>query len=385
MEIYIRGSCDTMCPKSEVEMRTREKLLHFYERKLGSKTEPDLARVIKEFARSAAGVRQPKHWEIRTVRTLKRTVQYLLSDVFQDTRRPYAYKYEFIFDRLRAVRQEVVMQDLNAVETLDILEPIVRFLAYSAYELCEHHISEYDPKICSTHLQECLKKVLRCYDDLDDQLVSYDAHRRINMESIYLTFNLGSPEALTRGIGLRKDLKEKLKTELLMNVEYLRCNFHKVLAQMRILPPLAAAVASLKLPEMRRQLLFRFSHAFHSKALTVPLEWIAHVLHYQDRECEELIEDCKHYNLELGEQKALETHSSDERVISKQREPKDNWWDDSFEQRPATERNELIGRSVKFEKTRFDCNKLTRQPRRVEFVDRKLNELKSISGMLLDK
>lgn len=104
MESFIRGSCESMCPKPEIELlvsnlniklnkinskiifsRTREKLVHFYELKpntasSGSRSSPDPERMVKEFARSAAGMRQPRHFELRTVRTLKRTVRFLLTE-----------------------------------------------------------------------------------------------------------------------------------------------------------------------------------------------------------------------------------------------------------------------------------------------------------------
>ncbi|XP_065089186.1 SAC3 domain-containing protein 1 [Ochlerotatus camptorhynchus] len=373
MESFIRGSCETMCPKSEIEMRTRERMLHFYELKPGSRTEPIERLVVKEFARSAAGVKRPKHWEIRTVKALIRTVEYLLTEILKDDRRPYAFRYEFIFDRLRAVRQEVVMQNLAAEETLDIVEPIVCFLAYSAYHLCESHISEFDPKICTSHLQECLKKVLRCYDDLDEETKSYDLNRRIRMEALYLSFNLGSSEALSRGINLPKEVRKNLNPHITLNIEYLRHNFHRVLQTLQQLSPLEAALAALRLPEIRRQLLLRFSSAFQSKVLTVPLEWIGHVLLYQRPEQPALIEDCQHYNLQV--------ESDDKSTEAPSPKTKDAWWDD--DEGDSTASSELSGWSVKFEKVRFDSSKPTVQPRRVEFVDRKLSAVPSISDMLL--
>lgn len=285
------------------------------------------------------------------------------------------------------------MQNLAATDTLDILEPIVCFLAYSAYVLCESHINEFDPKICNTHLQECLKKVLRCYDDLDEESAPYDQARRIRMEALYLAFNLGSSEALTRGINLPKDIRKRLSLQLAMNIEYLRHNYNRVLLAIQKLPPLEAALASLKVPTIRQQLLLRFSAAFHSKVLAVPLEWIGHVLLYQRREHSSLIEDCHHYNLQLVH--VDKPPPSDQSTVAQHPAPavtpKDAWWDDSDDDdekdkddNPSTAISSVLaGRSVKFEKTRFDSSKPVVQPRRVEFVDRKLSAVTSISGILL--
>lgn len=89
--------------------------------------------MVKEFARSAAGIRTPKAWELRTREALEQTIVYLLTDVLMDDRRPYNVAYDFIFDRLRAVRQEMVMQNFNAKVTVRFMEPIVMFLAFSSY------------------------------------------------------------------------------------------------------------------------------------------------------------------------------------------------------------------------------------------------------------
>ncbi|XP_053688480.1 SAC3 domain-containing protein 1 [Sabethes cyaneus] len=376
MEQFICGKCESMCPKSEIELRTREKLLHFYElRSSGARQPSEPSRVVKEFSRSAAGVKRPKETDIRSVQALKRTVKYLLTEVFHDDRRSYNFKYDFIFDRLRAVRQEMVMQNLSAEKTLQLLEPIIRFLAYSAYRLCEAPISEFDPKICNTHLQECLKKALRCYDELNKQ-----SPNRTEMEGLYLMFNLGHTEALNRGISLPSKLKESLRTLLRMNIEYHRGNFYRVLHAIQKLPPLEAALAVLKLAEIRRQMLLRFSVAFQSKVLIVPLEWLHHVLHYQKCEGLALIDDCKYYNLQVIDQSARSTKT------------KTDWWEDD-EDSPSEPKADAAGgqrqlshlnqKSVKFEKAQFDANKPANQPRRMEFVDRALGSVKAISALMI--
>lgn len=57
----------------------------------------------------------------------------LIPRILPDDRKPFNVVYDFIFDRLRAVRQEIVIQNLDTIETIHLLEPIVLFLAYSAY------------------------------------------------------------------------------------------------------------------------------------------------------------------------------------------------------------------------------------------------------------
>lgn len=78
--------------------------------------------------------------------------------------------------------------------------------------LSEEPVDRFDPKICRQHLQDCLKKVLRCYDHLDessgskDNLIRATKHREF-IESMYLLFNLGSGEVLARAIQVPKQYK----------------------------------------------------------------------------------------------------------------------------------------------------------------------------------
>lgn len=82
------------------------------------------------------------------------------------------------------------------------------------YRLVEEPIDRFDPKICRQHLQECLKKVLKCYDVLDES-VNADENDKVQeatihrdfIESLYLLLNLGSSEALTRAIRVPQKFK----------------------------------------------------------------------------------------------------------------------------------------------------------------------------------
>jgi len=48
---------------------------------------------------------------------------------------PWREIYEYVFDRLRAVRQDLVMQDCSDERAVDVLEKAVRFYIYSDYRL----------------------------------------------------------------------------------------------------------------------------------------------------------------------------------------------------------------------------------------------------------
>lgn len=46
---------------------------------------------------------------------------------------PWNVVYDFVMDRLRAVRQDMVIQNLTAAESISLLQPIIRFYAFAAY------------------------------------------------------------------------------------------------------------------------------------------------------------------------------------------------------------------------------------------------------------
>lgn len=64
--------------------RTRENLVHYYE-KTGDKKQ----KLVKEFARSAAGAERYKPEDLRTPETLQKTVAYLLTQ--------YCFNYNYMY------------------------------------------------------------------------------------------------------------------------------------------------------------------------------------------------------------------------------------------------------------------------------------------------
>lgn len=94
--------------------------------------------------------------------------------------------YSFVFDRLRGVKQDMIIQRASGLICAAILERMVRFLIYASYRLCGEPLHLYDPRINDTHLQENLKWLLDCY--------ASDKGPHPNQEEFYalgLLYNLG--------------------------------------------------------------------------------------------------------------------------------------------------------------------------------------------------
>lgn len=237
-----------MCPEAEVKLREKERLLHPFEVVSGTDKYPipkaDRNKVVKEFTRSAAGKGLCKPEDVRSPPVLIVTVDYLLEAIATRVDVPWAEVYGFISNRLRAVRQDLVMQDIHDGDAVCILEKAVRFYLYAGYHLCEADIATFDASINATHLQECLKQLLRLYDLLEKankkqqptaiQDPVPDGHNatlwqknRCEFESYYILYNLGEPCALQHFV----QLPAELRNTRILNVAWqvsrcdMECNF----------------------------------------------------------------------------------------------------------------------------------------------------------------
>ncbi|XP_073836055.1 SAC3 domain-containing protein 1 [Musca autumnalis] len=302
MSGFVKGVCEDLCPANEAKLRIREKLLHFFELKNGQKNVP--GKLVKCFSRSAADKKIPSPRDMRTEGCLQRCTEYLLREIILDRRKPFNIVYDFIFDRLRSVRQEIIMQDYSAKQTIKLLEPMIMFLSYSRYKLCEEAIDNFDPKICDQHLQECLKRTLVCYDEVPvTDMNLLEIRRRTFVEALYQIFNLGSIEAMKRCLTLDKDIKSDPLYALVfkMCLSYLQGNYYRVLNGLQSLPHILCAIGSLKLPDLRRNLYHLFSHAYSSKQLMVPIDFVLRISAHASKY--ELFEDCKYYNIQISNDK----------------------------------------------------------------------------------
>lgn len=94
--------------------------------------------------------------------------------------------YSFVFDRLRAVKQDMIIQRLSGMDCVTILERTVRFLIFSSYRLCGEPLRLYDPQINHTHLQENLSWLLDCYAIGPEPYANQE-----EFEALSLLYNLG--------------------------------------------------------------------------------------------------------------------------------------------------------------------------------------------------
>lgn len=99
-----------MCPEKERKFRLENELVHKLEMTDG---EPDEDLMVKEYRRSAADlVDMSDKDSLRSKGSLKASIQHLLTNIMM-REEPFQLKFDFIDDRLRAVRQELTIQRLT--------------------------------------------------------------------------------------------------------------------------------------------------------------------------------------------------------------------------------------------------------------------------------
>lgn len=129
------GTLHLMCPYGEMQEREEQGRLSRYEIK--SNVYPpqvDINLAMKEFKRSVVGHGFSNAVDLRPWSVLRRALHHLLLDIcLRDD--DWMLICDFVFDRLRSIRQDMVIQQIEGRRYIEVLEGSVRFSVYSMYRL----------------------------------------------------------------------------------------------------------------------------------------------------------------------------------------------------------------------------------------------------------
>lgn len=206
------GCCDRMCTIAETMEREKQLRLSRYEMVPG--TNPPRAHprlIIKEFRRSCVGREFSSSHDLRPWSVLRQALNHLLLDICLRND-DWMYICDFVFDRLKAVRQDMVIQRIEGRRYITMLEGSIRFLIYSMYKLtcCDQDFSTTRPLECiispdgpvtglavrDLHVISEMKITMKCLRDcLNSLIIQYqenvpDSPNRALFESINLIVNL---------------------------------------------------------------------------------------------------------------------------------------------------------------------------------------------------
>lgn len=281
----ITGTCNSMCPEDEVKLREGERLVHVLE-VWGSER-----KLVKSYSRSAADSNMAIPHLLRPYSVLTNTVQYLLLDITRRVDVPASVVYDYVNDRLRAVRQDATIQRLPPEQCAGLLEPMIRFYVYYGHKLSNLPLKDYDPVLNRKYLLECIKWYLSCCDTIArtcgkiDHLTGFLSNLNLNgkdkknklvndkvlMENLYILCNLDDLHPLLRYVNLSKEIKRQPKLQLAYDIAIanLHGNYVRVCRLSDKLCPLSYCALFTYLPTLQRRALQVMSHAYSNKRLSV--------------------------------------------------------------------------------------------------------------------
>lgn len=128
------GTCADMCPERERESRLGFQL-SIFER--DEEDQPDECLMVKEYRRAGADQEEPAPDDLRTPRALAATMHHLVFNVMEDDRSlspDLALEwYDFLWDRLRAIRKDITQQNICDPAAAILVERCTRFHVHSRY------------------------------------------------------------------------------------------------------------------------------------------------------------------------------------------------------------------------------------------------------------
>lgn len=162
----IIGSCPDMCPESERSERERKGDLDHYERFEGDRNQTSKFLAVKKYTRTA----EREAVLIRPMPILQKTMGYLLDLLDQPYDDSFLGLYNFLWDRMRAIRMDLRMQHIFNLEAIRMLEQMIRLHIIAMHELCEYTKGEgfsegFDAHLNIEQMNKTSVELFQLYDD----------------------------------------------------------------------------------------------------------------------------------------------------------------------------------------------------------------------------
>ncbi|XP_025417135.1 SAC3 domain-containing protein 1-like isoform X2 [Sipha flava] len=283
----VKGKCMQMCPKEEITLRKHQHSIHLLEN--------DPQKMVKCFSRSAAGCLLDKPHLLRPPSVLIDTISYLIKDVLKITTVTFNIVYDFIDDRLNAVRQDATIQEVSNQDWIAILPPIIRFHAYAAYKCYEYDVNTFDPFLNMKHFHECIFKLIKILltesNELTDELSS-------EMVSLLITANLGDYNVLQQALPFISKKNILIQKAVQLSLSIMNGYFGLLLKTYNEFPKIHQCVISIQLPLLRKSM----CSGLNCKNNHYPISNLTIILLHDDNQ--KTIKECNHYSLTVLDDKA---------------------------------------------------------------------------------
>ncbi|USP75769.1 hypothetical protein yc1106_03043 [Curvularia clavata] len=171
--VNLYGICEEMCPEYErvrriVELDVKAPECTPETQHLSSRSQriPDESRMVKAYARSAAGMDVELVSEIRSPVTCLKTLKYLFGRLDEDD---FEFLHSWIWDRTRAVRKDLRTQRIENKSDIAILltslEYSARFYMLSAHQMARSTKDDYSHQQDVEQLNQTLISLKERYSD----------------------------------------------------------------------------------------------------------------------------------------------------------------------------------------------------------------------------
>ncbi|XP_044498043.1 SAC3 family protein B isoform X3 [Mangifera indica] len=162
----IIGLCPDMCPESERAERERKGDLDRYERLDGDRNQTSKYLAVKKYNRTA----EREANLIRPMPILQKTVGHLLDLLDKPYDERFLGLYNFLWDRMRAIRMDLRMQHIFNREAITMLEQMIRLHIMAMHELCEYTKGEgfsegFDAHLNIEQMNKTSVELFQMYDD----------------------------------------------------------------------------------------------------------------------------------------------------------------------------------------------------------------------------
>ncbi|RLM86839.1 germinal-center associated nuclear protein isoform X2 [Panicum miliaceum] len=162
----IVGLCPDMCPEPERAERERKGDLDRYERLDGDRNLTTELLAVKKYNRTA----ERDADLIRPLPVLQKTMDYLLSLLDHTYDDSFLGLYNFLWDRMRAIRMDLRMQHFFNQEAISMLEQMIRLHIIAMHELCEYNKGEgfsegFDAHLNIEQMNKTSVELFQMYDD----------------------------------------------------------------------------------------------------------------------------------------------------------------------------------------------------------------------------
>ncbi|XP_021566811.1 germinal-center associated nuclear protein isoform X2 [Carlito syrichta] len=184
------GTCPDMCPEKERYMRETRSQLSVFEVIPGT-DQVDHAAAVKEYSRSSADQEEPLPHELRPSAVLRRTMDYLVTQIMDQKESSLRDWYDFVWNRTRGIRKDITQQHLCDPLTVSLIEKCTRFHIHCAHFMCEEPMSSFDAKINNENMTKCLQSLKEMYQDLRNKGIFCASEAEFQGYNVLLNLNKG--------------------------------------------------------------------------------------------------------------------------------------------------------------------------------------------------